>query len=223
MKKFITLLFAVGALTTSAFSQSKAEESRRVILGKEGGSTANKDRERNSDGSVIDKILGRGSRDNDTRYPDGTNGSREAQIDQVNREYDAKIASIRNNPNLSTEEKQRIIRRLEAERAQKIRDINRRYDGSDRDDDDYNDDKRYKRKGNGKKLGWEKGVGNPHREGSGKDFGYEKNKARNSDDRYDDDRDDSNDNYQKGKGNSKMKANGKGNGKGNGNGKGKKG
>ena len=40
MKKIITLLFAAG-LMTSAFSQT-AEESRRVILGKQGGSTTQK-------------------------------------------------------------------------------------------------------------------------------------------------------------------------------------
>lgn len=214
MKRFITLLFAVTAISATAFSQSKAEESRRVILGKEGSSTTDRDRDRN--GGILEDILGRDTRNDDARYPDDRNGSRQAEIDQVNREYDRKIVSIRNNRNLSTDEKQRIIRQLETERARKIRDINNRYENRNRDDDDYDDDKRYKKNGNGKKLGWEKGVGNPHRAGSGKDFGYEKNKNKKSDDRYDNDR---NYNYDSGKG--KMKN--KGNGKGKSNGKGKKG
>ena len=216
MKKFITLFFAVSAITTAGFSQSKAEESRRVILGKEGSSTTDRDRTRN--GGVLEDILG-GSRTDDSHYPNGTNESRRAEIDEVNREYDRKIQTVRNNPIISDEQKQRVIRQLEAERARKIQEINDRYGYGNRNNEDYNNNKGYKRNGNGKKLGWEKGVGNPHRTGSGKDFGYEKNKKK-SDDRYDDDR---NYNYDAGKGKQKNKASGKGNGNGKGKGNGKKG
>ena len=157
MKKIITLLLAAGAFAT-VNAQTTKEEARRVILGgeKKGSGDNNTTRGR-------DVILGD---DNGTsRYP-GT--SREAEVDQINREYDAKIVSIRNNPNLSAEEKERIIRNLQKERQRKIRQVNERYNG-DRDDDDR-DGKKYKKdkkqkSNNGKHLGWEKGKGNPHKNG----------------------------------------------------------
>jgi hypothetical protein len=172
MKKFITLLLLAGAFSGTAFSQTPQEESRRVILGKGGSKTSTG----SSDPREV--ILGRDGRNNETGYPSGT---REQQVDQVNREYNAKIQSIRNNPNLTAAEKERMIRQLENDRQRKINEINRRYDdrNRDRDDRDRNYDKKNKKYGknnNGKKLGWEKGVGNPHRTGSDKDFGYNKNK-----------------------------------------------
>lgn len=173
MKKFITLLLLAGAVSGTAYSQTPQEESRRVILGKGGSKTST------GSSDPRDIILGRDGRNNETGYPSGT---REQQVDQVNREYNAKIQSIRNNPNLTAAEKQRMIRELENDRQRKINEINRRYnDGNrkrndrDRDDDDRRD-KKYGKNNPGKKLGWEKGVGNPHRTGSNKDFGYNKNK-----------------------------------------------
>ncbi len=163
MKKLFTLLVVASAFSTIAIAQNPAEESRRVILGKGGSSTSTDSRE---------VILGRDGRTNETNYPAGT---REQQVNQVNREYNSKIQSIRNNPTLTAAEKERMIRQLENDRQRKIRDINRRYNEINRDDRDYKKDKSYKNN-NGKKLGWEKGVGNPHRTGSGKEFSYNKNK-----------------------------------------------
>nr|MBA2762646.1 hypothetical protein [Segetibacter sp.] len=104
------------------------------------------------------------------RYPNGT-GTRDQQIDQVNRDYDQKINSIRNNPTLSSVEKERIIRDLNNERAKRIRAINNNYKNRDKDDDDDDDDnkknKKYK-KNNGNHYGWEKGKGNPHKSGKSK-------------------------------------------------------
>src|SRR5215203_4136209 len=105
MKKVITLLLIVSTVA-SASAQTSQEESRRVILGSGGGSTS----ERNSGSSPGDVILGRDRRVEDnggTRYPNGTYGTREQEIDRVNRDYDAKIYSIRNNRNLSAAEKER--------------------------------------------------------------------------------------------------------------------
>lgn len=173
MKKFITLLLLAGAFSGPAFSQTPQEESRRVILGK-GGSTTN-----TGSSDPRDIILGRDGRNNETGYP---NGTREQQVNQVNREYNEKIQSIRNNPTLTAAEKERMIRQLENDRQRKINEINKRYNDGNRnrndrdrdDDDDDKKDKKYGKNNNGKKLGWEKGVGNPHRTGSGKDFGYNK-------------------------------------------------
>lgn len=173
MKKVITLLLIVSAVA-SANAQTNQEESRRVILGTGGGGSKT---ERTSRSNPVDVILGRGGSTEDsrsTRYPSGTYGSRDQQIDQVNREYDRKIYSIRNNPNLSAAEKERMIRQLENDRARRIREINDRYYGdrrNDRRDDDDRDNRNYK-SNPGNHYGWEKGKGNPHRTGS--DNGYNK-------------------------------------------------
>ncbi len=181
MKKILTLIICAGAFI-SAFSQTNDEEARRVILGgKNKGSTTETSRDRQDPRDVV--LGGRNRRVYDeqgNRYPSGT---REQAIDQVNREYDQKVSSIRNNPNLSNAEKERIIRELNNERARKIKAVNNSYKNRDRDrdrdddddDDDYDKkDKKYK-KNNGNHYGWEKGKGNPHRTGS--DNGYNKSKG----------------------------------------------
>jgi hypothetical protein len=139
MKKILTLLIAVGAVA-SVQAQTSKEEARRVILG-DGNYGGGKNYP--SDGR--DVILGGGG-DNRNSYPSG-NG--QYQIDQVNREYDAKIQSIRNNPYLSYEEKERSIRQLERDRQRRIQQINSaNNNGGYRNDDDCNN--------NGKHKGWNK-------------------------------------------------------------------
>src|SRR5215203_839470 len=154
MKQLITLLIAAAAFV-SVHAQSSKDEARKVILGQEkgGSSTSRNDR---------DIILGGG---NETNYPNSypnnyPNGSRQAEVDQVNREYDAKIRSIQNNRTLSQAEKDRMIRQLEQDRASRIRRINQ--------NEDYSYGKKgkdYEKSNNGKHLGWEKGKGNPHKNG----------------------------------------------------------
>ena len=82
-------------------------------------------------------------------YPSG--GSRQSTIDQINRDYDNKIQSIRNNPYLNNEEKQRAIRQLERDRQSRIRQVGDYDRDRDYDDDNYNN-----RKDNGKHKGWYK-------------------------------------------------------------------
>ncbi len=148
MKKIITLVLCSGVFV-STFAQTSSEESRRIILGrKSGGSTSGTD---NRTSDPRDVILGRDDRrvdDNrNTRYPSGTYGNRDEQINQVNRDYDYKIQSIRNNPTLTQAEKDRMIRQLNADRARRIKEINgrrndrrydkdRKHDSYDKDDDD---------------------------------------------------------------------------------------
>jgi hypothetical protein len=147
MKKILTLLIATGAFA-SLHAQTR-EENRRVILGDGNGTYGGR--------NDRDVVLGRG---NNGQYP-GTYGSdRQSNIDQINREYDNKIYSIRNNSQLSNEEKERTIRQLERDRQRRLAAINRNYNG--RYDDDRND--RYDKRSNGKKKGWEIGRGNPHRD-----------------------------------------------------------
>lgn len=175
MKKLFTLLFVFGAAATS-FAQTR-EEAKDIILGKK--KETNDQKRPEGENRPAPVIIG----DNGTierPYPGGTgNSERSARIAEVNREYDAKIASIRNNPTLSEEEKSRAIAQLNKDRARKIRDINNSYgkvkdrkdrdDRDDDDDDDNKDDKKGKAKkakgNNGNHYGWEKGKGNPHKNG----------------------------------------------------------
>ena len=167
MKKLITLLIAAGSFATLN-AQSTKEEARKVILGdpKNGGGTPSK--------QGRDIILGGGNNgsDENRNYPSSTNG----QVDQVNREYDAKVYSIRNNGTLTQAEKERMIRQLEKDRARRIKQITNANNGNHHDDgdEDHKHDKKVK-KNNGKHLGWEKGKGNPHK--SGGDSGKGKKKG----------------------------------------------
>lgn len=157
MKKFITLLMTAMAVS-GAFAQSAdTREARRILSGGSSRSYPT------NDGRVYD---------NRGNYPTNRSGS----VDGINREYDEKIRSIRNNRNLSNAEKDRIIRDLESQRQRRLQEVrgdnNRRYDDRrnnnrryDRNDKQYA--KKHKNKGpkgnNGKHLGWQKGKGNPHR------------------------------------------------------------
>ena len=160
MKQLFTLL-ALFALTVTSYAQSneeKIERSRDIILGKDQRTTET-DRSR-------DVILGRRSDDR------GVYESRSST--EINREYDRKIREVRNNPDLTRAEKERIIKRMEQERRDRLRKINSRDRDYDRDRDRNRDrDDRYgknkKVKGNnGKHLGWEKGKGNQKKNKNGR-------------------------------------------------------
>lgn len=156
MKKILTLLLVAGALT-SVQAQTR-EDARRVILGGGGNGSQN-------GGNGRDVILGGGNNgDNYPSYPGSyPSGSRQAEIDRINRDYDNKIQSIRNNPYLSNEEKQRAIRQLERDRQQRIRQIDN-YDRGRGNDD------RYDRGNNGKHKGWNKKQKNKNwKKGKNKD------------------------------------------------------
>lgn len=181
MKLFITLLAATLPFTGLLAQSQTTEEAKRVILGERRDS-------RNDDSK--DVVLGRDGRPVYEERGSTNERNRQARINQVNREYDAKVRSIRNNNTLSRSEKERIIRDLEEERSRRIREINsdrNRRDNDHRNDDRRNDDRRNddrrrddrsyergyenkkgkkdKNKGNnGKHKGWQKGKGNPHRD-----------------------------------------------------------
>jgi hypothetical protein len=163
MKKIITLLIAAGSFV-AVHAQKSKDEARGIILG--GGS--------NSGGGTSsrqgrDIILG-GGNDNTANYPNyptypnsypGTNGSRQAQVDQINREYDAKIYSIRNNGTLTQSEKERMIRQLEKDRQQRINEISRNSGkGYSKRGKNCDDDRYESKSNNGKHKGWSQGKGN---------------------------------------------------------------
>jgi len=152
MKKIVTLLLAVAAVS-GAFAQSRTtEEAKRILTGIPGD---NRTSYPGDDRRVYDER---------SSYP----GSRSGSEDGVNREYDEKIRSIRNNRTLSNAEKDRIIRDLENQRQRRLQQIrgydDRRYDDHRYDNNYKNNKHKQKNKGNnGKHLGWEKGKGNPHK------------------------------------------------------------
>lgn len=160
MKKVITLLFVIG-VGASSYAQSRTIDRAKEVITKE---------PRNTTGSYPnDRRVG------ETEYPNSN--SRDAEVNDVNRRYDAKIQAVRANPILSSEEKEKRIRDLEYERAQKIREINNRYYGNNNTyskNKSQGKNKAYGKSNNGKHLGWEKGKGNPHKTG-----GYVKQKNKN--------------------------------------------
>jgi hypothetical protein len=153
MKKIITLLLMFGGFATS-YAQSRTIDKAKEVITKEPRNTTSNPNDR--------KVYG----ESDSRYPSNST-SRQAEINEVNRTYDAKIQAVRANPLLSAAEKERRIRDLEYERAQRIREINNRYysNSGTSGTNSKNKNKAYKTN-NGKHLGWEKGKGNPHRTGA---------------------------------------------------------
>lgn len=169
MKTILTLFISFITISTFAQSDAEREEAKRVILGERKGSTSTPKQDEDRD-----IILGGDNRtvygDRNRRYPESyptTSGTaRERQVYEINRAYDQKIYSIRNNSRLSRSEKERIIRQLERDRRYKIEQVNNRYYGNNErsyeNRDTYKKDKRYKtNKGN--HYGWERGKGNPHK------------------------------------------------------------
>ncbi|TCJ12605.1 hypothetical protein EPD60_15160 [Flaviaesturariibacter flavus] len=152
MKKVITLVLFFG-IAGGAFAQSDAERAAGVIL--------------------------RGGVPNAERYPQGQypSGSQQDAINAINRDYDARVAAVQADPNISAAERERRIQALNRERARRIDAVNRRngqgtrdrdYD-HDRDrDHDRNDRMKKNGKDNGNHYGWEKGKGNPHGNGNWK-------------------------------------------------------
>jgi hypothetical protein len=154
MKKIITLFTAALLIAGFAHAQTP-EDARDVILGKKKRTEQRKE-------EPTDIFGNRRSDERTERYP---SGSAEAERDRINREYDYKIQTIRNNNALSAEEKRRMIDYLNKEREKELRRVrnydDRRYDDDDRDE--RKKDKRYK-SNRGKHKGWEKGKGNKHRD-----------------------------------------------------------
>jgi hypothetical protein len=160
MKKIFTLLFFIGAVTSAFAQTSDQEKAKRILLS--GGADPKTDRDTRNSRDVIIGGERRIYNRQGTNYPyPGRYTSSDyhnAQADQVNRDYDAKINSIRNNRQLSGAEKERIIRDLNNDRYNNGNRYNKKKDRWN------NDDKRYK-SNNGNHYGWEKGKGNPHKNG----------------------------------------------------------
>jgi len=108
MKKLFALVLAISAMTC-VFAQrgyDRKDESRDVILGQQNRSVYNNNR--NNDGYFS-------SRERDQR------------IEQIRRNYNWRIQSVRNDRYLRNAEKRHEIRFLENERDTKIREVVERY------------------------------------------------------------------------------------------------
>lgn len=108
MKKLFVLVLATGAMT-SVFAQrgyDRKDESRDVILGQQNRSVYNNNR--GNDGYFSSR-------------------ERDDQIERINRNYNWRIQSVRNDRYLRHAEKKREIRFLENERDTKIREVVERY------------------------------------------------------------------------------------------------
>jgi hypothetical protein len=160
MKKIITLFLAITSVAAVHAQDAKREEARRIILGE-----GSKKQEQRRNENPRDVINGGNNGGDEGTYPNG--GSREARIDAINRDYDAKIYSVRNNPSLSAEEKEKAIRFLEKDRARKIKQVNK--NNRDRNDDDDRYDKKDKKENKGKHKGWTKGKGHQKNKHKGHD------------------------------------------------------
>jgi hypothetical protein len=111
MKKILTLLVAVCAF--AALHAQSREQTRDVILGGNNGHYSNYPAYPN--------------------YPDGGHygNDRQYRIDQINRDYFARIQSINNNPYMSRKDKKRAIKELEKDRRYRIDQVNHGYDRHD--------------------------------------------------------------------------------------------
>lgn len=143
MKKILTLLMAVG--TVASLHAQTREETRRIILGEPNNNGIYKD------GEVV------ANRNETGRYPGAYPDNRRNEADQINREYENKIRSIRNNGYLSRAEKEKMIRQLQRDRQQRLKALGHRYNDRNRR---YDDDDRYTKNNNGKHKGWNKSSKN---------------------------------------------------------------
>ena len=114
MKKFFTILLALGAVTIAQAQSSRSypdehNRDRDVILG-----------QRN------DRVY-----DNNSRYDDSFTGrERDKQIDRINRDYDKQVRKIERDRRMRSSEKSYQIRRLEDQRRDEIRRVWEHYRSS---------------------------------------------------------------------------------------------
>jgi hypothetical protein len=127
MKQIFLFLISMGTLTT-VFAQGR-QESRDVILGQENRTVYGNDRNY-GDRTVYN---------NNNRNSGYDARAREAQIRDINRNYDRQIRAIDKSRRLSSYEKNRQIRQLEWQRQEEIRSTNLRYSDRNR----YNNGRRY--------------------------------------------------------------------------------
>jgi len=122
MKRILTLLIAVGAITVAQAQSSRSYPDSRygrdVILG-----------DRNDRNDRNDRYDGR--YENNSRYTYSFSAKeRDKQIDRIDREYDKRIRQVEKNRSLRSYEKTSQIRRLEDQKRQEIVQVWQRFRSS---------------------------------------------------------------------------------------------
>lgn len=136
MKKLFTFLLCTG-LASASFAQNGRDRATDDVLRGHGPAAS---------------------------YP--ANGDNcQAQIDALNRTYDAQVASLRADGRLSEADRAYKIRQTEDARRYKINEVRRNCNGNTAP----RGNKGKVKGNNGNHYGWEKGKGNPHGNGKGKD------------------------------------------------------
>ncbi|RYZ60516.1 MAG: hypothetical protein EOO14_07245 [Chitinophagaceae bacterium] len=122
MKKILTLLFAVGAITLTQAQSSRSypndrNTTRDVILGDR--NEGNKGNDRNNRNDRYDNRY-----ENNNRYAYSFSArERDKQVDRINKEYDKKIRQVERDRRLRSSEKSYKLRQLEGERREEIRQV----------------------------------------------------------------------------------------------------
>jgi hypothetical protein len=129
MKKFFTLLFAVGL-----FTMANAQPGQR-------------DNRNGNDRDVIKVVVTDNDRYDNDGYGNSAFGKERrmrAEIAQINREYDYKIQRVKNSLFMSRWEKQRQIRFLDNKRDQEIRMVYAKFKNKNRHNDrDFPNNRHY--------------------------------------------------------------------------------
>jgi hypothetical protein len=136
MKKLLTILFSAGMMST-AFAQSHQ--------GNNGDHYGKYNQPSPSNKQVQIVVSVKSKHANAGNYDNGRNDSyafssreRDAQLQRINQEFEARISAVNNNRRLRAPEKSRQIAYLENERRQKISEITSRYArGDNRYDNHY--------------------------------------------------------------------------------------
>lgn len=137
MKRILTLLFLVGAITVAQAQSSRSypndrSTNRDVILGDRNDGNNRNDR--------YDKRY-----ENNTRHLYAFSArERDKQISRINKDYDKRIRQVERDRNLRSSEKSYKVRQLEAQRRTEIREVWDRFQSrnNSHNDNRYNTDTR---------------------------------------------------------------------------------
>jgi uncharacterized protein YxeA len=114
MKRILTLLFAVGAITVAQAQTSRYPDDRSgrdVILGDQNSRADRDDRDYRTNRTY----------ENNSRYSYSLSArERDKQVDRVNRDYEKRIRQVERDRYLRSYEKSTQVRRLEEQRRQEI-------------------------------------------------------------------------------------------------------
>ena len=144
MKKIFTLLFAVGMFTLAQAQPGSRDNRQTDRRDNQPTDQRNQNYDQRNQNNGYDDNRGfvdfNFSFDNDSRFGNSrfsNERKRDMQIARINREYDYRIQSVRNNFFMSRWEKQRQISFLQEQRQREIRMLYAKFSNRNRYDDRY--------------------------------------------------------------------------------------